>query len=102
MMLALVCAVLALPLTIAAHGPNVLPGDVQIAHVIQAWQSPALDNLAIVFTAIGRAWPAETVIATTIVIALWVTGARRQALLVASAALAGLINGLTKFVVASP
>src|SRR4051794_1115332 len=100
--LACLCALLALPLSFAAQGPNVLPGDVEIARAIQAWSSPALDNLAIGLTVIGRSWPGETLIATSIVVALVIKGARREALLVAAAALAGTINVLTKLIVASP
>lgn len=100
--LACVCALLALPLSFAARGPGVLPGDAEVARAIQAWTSPALDNLAIGFTVIGRSWPGETVIATAIVVALLVAGARREAVFVAAAALAGAINALTKLIVASP
>jgi membrane-associated phospholipid phosphatase len=100
--LACVCALLALPLSLAAHGPNVLVGDVEVARAIQAWPSPALDNLAIGLTVIGRSWPGETLIATSIVVALLAVGARREAVFVAAAALAGTINALTKLIVASP
>ena len=84
--MAVVFAVLALPLTIAARGPNVLPGDVEIARAVQARSSPVLDNLALLLTAIGRAWPGEVLIAVTIVVALLIIGARRSAVLVAAAA----------------
>lgn len=99
---ACVCALLALPLSFAARGPNVLPGDVEVARAIQSPASPALDDLAIALTAIGKSWPGETLLATTIVVALVVSGARRQAFLVAAAALAGMINAISKRVVASP
>ena len=101
-LLACVCALLALPLSIAAHGPNVLPGDVEIARAIQAWPSAALDSLAIALTAIGKSWPGETVLATMIVIVLLIAGAPRAAFLVAAAALIGAINVITKLIVASP
>ncbi len=102
LLLACVCALLALPLSIAARGSDVLPGDAEVTRTIQAWPSPALDNLAVALTAIGRSWPGEALIATTIVVALLITGARRAAFLVAAAALAGTINALTKQIVASP
>jgi undecaprenyl-diphosphatase len=100
--LACVFALLALPLSFAARGPNVLPGDVVIARAIQTPTSPELDNLAIALTEIGRSWPGETLLATTLVVVLFLTGARRQALFVAVAALAGLINVVSKQIVASP
>jgi undecaprenyl-diphosphatase len=93
---------LALPLSVAARGPTVLPGDVEFAHAVQAWNSPALDYLAIALTAVGRSWPGETLLATTVVAALVISGARRQAFLVAAAALAGMINAISKWIVASP
>jgi undecaprenyl-diphosphatase len=100
--LAFTFALLALPLTVAARGPNVLPGDVQIALAIQAWPSLALDQLALAFTTIGRAWPGEPLIAAVIVVSLLLRGVRRAAAFIAVAALAGGINVLTKMVVASP
>ncbi len=54
LLLACVCALLALPLSIAARGSDVLPGDAEITRTVQAWPSPALDNLAVALTAIGR------------------------------------------------
>jgi undecaprenyl-diphosphatase len=101
-LLACACAILALPLSVVAHGPNVLPGDIEVARFIQARPSSALDDLALALTAIGRAWPGETLIATIVVVALLIRGARRAAFLVAAAALAGTINVLTKQIVASP
>jgi membrane-associated phospholipid phosphatase len=102
MMLALVFAVLALPLTIAARGPNVLPGDVDVTHAIQVWPSPTLDTLALAFTAIGRAWPGVPLVTGAALVLLMVHGARRAAVFVAAAALAGSVNVLSKMIVASP
>lgn len=102
LLLALVFALLALPLTIAARGPGVLLGDVEITRAVQAWPSPALDRLAVAFTIIGRSWPGETLIAAAIVVYLMVRGARHAAAFVAVAAIAGSINVLTKLIVASP
>src|SRR5215207_3570553 len=70
LMLAFVFALLAFPLTVAARGPGVLPGDAVIARAIQAWPSPSLDRLAVVFTAIGSVWPGEPLIAAGIVVFL--------------------------------
>ena len=102
LMLALVFAVLALPLTMAARGPGVLPGDVEITRAIQARSSPALDQLAVVFTALGSVWPGELLVAAGIVVSLLVRGVRRAAAFVATAALASSINVLTKRIIASP
>ena len=101
-MLAVAFAVLALPVTIGARGPDVLPGDADITRAIQAWPSPALDTLARAFTAIGGVWPGEPLVAAAIVAYLMVRGARRAAAFIAVAALAGSINVLTKRIVASP
>jgi membrane-associated phospholipid phosphatase len=102
LLLALMFALLALPLTIAARGPGVLPGDIEISRVIQAWPSPALDRLAVAFTASGSVWSGEPLIAAAIVVSLLVSGERRAAAFIAVAALAGSINLLTKKIVASP
>jgi len=102
LLLALVLALLALPLTIVARGPGIVPGDVEIMLTIQAWPSPALDQLATAFTAMGSVWPGEPVIAAVIVVSLLVGGVRREAAFIAVAALAGSINVLTKRIVASP
>jgi membrane-associated phospholipid phosphatase len=102
LLLALVFALLALPLTIASRGPSVLPGDAEITHAIQARPSPALDRLAVAFTAIGSLWPGESLIVAAIVMSLLVGGARWAAVVIAVAALAGSINLLTKKIVASP
>jgi membrane-associated phospholipid phosphatase len=102
LLLALVFALLALPLTIAARGPGVLPGDAEITHAIQARPSPALDRLAVAFTEIGSLWPGESLIAAAIVMSLLVGGARWAAVVIAVAALAGSINLVTKKIVASP
>ena len=102
LLLALVFALVALPLTVAARGPGVLPGDIEISRVIQAWPSPALDRLAVAFTMIGSVWPGEPLIAAAIVVSLLVSGERRAAAFIAVAALAGSINLLTKKIVASP
>lgn len=102
MMLACMWALLALPLTIAAAGPTVLPGDVAIVSGLQSWASPPLDTLARALTVIGSSWPGETLLACTLVIVLLRMGARRPAMLVAAAALAGSLNVLTKLIVASP
>jgi membrane-associated phospholipid phosphatase len=102
LLLALVLALLALPLTIVARGPGIVPGDVEIMLAIQARPSPALDQLASAFTAIGSVWPGEPVIAAAIVVSLLVSGVRRAAAFIAVAALAGSINVLTKRIVASP
>jgi len=102
LLLALVFALVALPLTVAARGPGVLPGDIEISRVIQAWPSPALDRLAVAFTASGSVWPGEPLIAAAIVVSLLVSGERRAAAFIAVAALAGSINLLTKKIVASP
>ena len=67
LMLAVVFAVLALPVTVVARGPDVLPGDTDITRAIQAWPSPALDTLALAFTAIGSLWPGEPLVAAAIV-----------------------------------
>src|SRR5215212_1807403 len=101
-MLAVVFAVLALPVTVVARGPDVLPGDTDITRAIQAWPSPALDTLALAFTAIGSLWPGEPLVAAAIVTYLTVRGARRAAAFVLVAALSGSINVLTKRIVASP
>jgi membrane-associated phospholipid phosphatase len=100
--LAFAFTLLALPLTVAARGPGVLPGDVEITRAIQAWPSLALDQLALIFTTIGRAWPGEPLIAAAIVVSLLLRGVRRAAAFIAVAALAGSINVLTKMIVASP
>jgi len=102
LLLALVFALVALPLTVAARGPGVLPGDIEISRVIQAWPSPALDRLAVAFTMIGSVWPGEPLIAAAIVGSLLVYGERRDAALIAVAALASSINVVTKKIVASP
>lgn len=102
MILAGVWALLALPLTIAAAGASVLPGDVAIERGIQRWTSPSLDNLARALTAIGSSWPGETLLALTLVIVLLRMGVPRPALVVAAGALAGTLNVLTKHIVASP
>jgi undecaprenyl-diphosphatase len=102
LMLALGFAMLALPLTIAARGPDVLPGDVAVSRAIQVWPSPTLDTLALAFTAIGRAWPGVPLITMAAVVLLMVRGARRTAVFVAAAAVTGSINVLTKIIVASP
>jgi undecaprenyl-diphosphatase len=102
LVLASVCALLALSLSVAAHGPNVLPGDVALEMAVQSVPSPALDHLAIALTDLGRAWPGATLLAILCVVLLVRLGARRAALFVAAAAIAGLLNGLIKLVVASP
>ena len=100
--LALVFAVLALPLTVAARGPGVLPGDIEITRVIQAWLSPALDRLAFAFSMVGSVWPGKPLIAAAIVVALLMRGERRAAAFITAATLASSINALTKMIVASP
>lgn len=100
--LASVCATLALPLTVAASGPNVLPGDVAMMRATQAWASLTLDNLARTLTIVGSSWPGEAVLALACVFLLLRMGMRRQALFIATSALAGAINALTKRIVASP
>jgi undecaprenyl-diphosphatase len=97
-----VSALIALPLSIAAHGSSVLAGDVGLARTVQSLSSLALDHLAVVLTALGEAWPGETLVAILCVALLLSLGARRAALFVAAAAIAGLLNGLFKHVVASP
>jgi undecaprenyl-diphosphatase len=99
---ACVCAVLAVPLTIAASGPTVLPGDVETMRAAQSWVSPSLDNLARALTVIGSSWPGESLLALACVIVLLSMGLRRPALFVAASALAGTINVVTKRIVASP
>ncbi len=95
-------ALLALPLTIAARGPGVLPGDVAIARAVQAPQWTWLDPLAQALTTLGRAWPGETPFAIVLVLLIAVAGDRRDAAFVAVAAIAGALNVETKLIVASP
>jgi membrane-associated phospholipid phosphatase len=102
LLLALLFAVLAIPLSIAARGPGVLPGDVAIARAIQAPRWPWLDPLAQALSTLGRAWPGETPFAVAIVLLVAVAGARRDAVFVAVAALAGAVNVETKLIIASP
>lgn len=102
LMLAGVCALLALPLSVAAHGPNVLPGDVAVTRAVQSVPSATLDQLAIALTSIGQSWPGETLLAILCVVLLFCLGVRRAALFVAVGAIAGLLNVLTKLIVASP
>ncbi|HEU5431359.1 MAG TPA: phosphatase PAP2 family protein [Thermomicrobiales bacterium] len=102
LLLALFFALLAIPLSIAARGPGVLPGDVAVARAIQAPQWPWLDPLAEALSTLGRAWPGETPLTVAIVALIFFVGARRDAVFVAVAALAGSINVETKLIVASP
>ncbi|HEU0115890.1 MAG TPA: phosphatase PAP2 family protein, partial [Thermomicrobiales bacterium] len=102
LLLAVLFALLAIPLSIAARGPGVLPGDVAIARAVQAPQWPWLDPLAQALTTLGRAWPGETPFAVVAVFLIACFGARRDAVFVAVAALAGAINVETKLIVASP
>jgi membrane-associated phospholipid phosphatase len=102
LLLALVFALLALPLTIAARGPGVLPGDIEISRVIQAWPSLGLDRLAVAFTAIGSMWPGEPLIAAAIVVSLLVSGERRATAFITVAALTSSLNVMTKRIVGSP
>ncbi|HET7095296.1 MAG TPA: phosphatase PAP2 family protein, partial [Thermomicrobiales bacterium] len=102
LLLALLFAALAIPLSIVARGPGVLPGDVAIAHAVQAPQWPWLDPLAQALTTLGRAWPGETPLAIVVVVLIAIAGARRDAAFVAVAAIAGAINVGTKLLIASP
>ena len=100
--LAALFALLALPLSIAAAGPNVLPGDVAIERAVQTLAWPWLDPLAWTLTTLGRAWPGETLVAIFVVLLIWFFGTGRAALFVALVALAGSLNVATKLIVASP
>jgi membrane-associated phospholipid phosphatase len=102
LLLALLFVALALPLTIAARGPGVLPGDVAIARAVQAPQWSWLDPLAQALTTLGRAWPGETPFAILLVLLVAIAGDRRDAAFVAVAAIAGALNAGTKLIVASP
>jgi membrane-associated phospholipid phosphatase len=102
LLLALLFALLAIPLSIVARGPGVLPGDVPIARAIQAPTWFWLDPLARALSTLGRAWPGETPFAIVVTLLVASFGARWDALFVAVAALSGTINVETKLIVASP
>jgi membrane-associated phospholipid phosphatase len=102
LLLALFFVVLAIPLSIVARGPDVLPGDVPIARAIQAPTSPWLNALAVALSTLGRAWPGETPFAIVVTLLVAYFGTRRDAVYIALCALAGTINVGTKLIVASP
>jgi membrane-associated phospholipid phosphatase len=102
LVLALVFVVLAIPLSIAARGPGVLPGDVPIARVIQGPTWPWLTALALALSTLGRAWPGETPFAIVVTVLVASAGTRRDAIFIALAAIAGTLNVETKLIVASP
>ena len=102
LLLAALVALFAVLLSIAAAGPDVLPGDVAISRAIQTPTWPWLDPLAVALSTFGRAWPGETPFAIVVTLLVAYFGTRRDAVFIALAALAGLINIGTKLIVASP
>ncbi|MDQ3692969.1 MAG: phosphatase PAP2 family protein [Chloroflexota bacterium] len=84
-----------------AAGEGLVPGDVWLALRIQAVSGPGLDSVARATNWLGQGLHAS-LISLAVVVVLFVTRFRAEALLVLAAALARLLNNPLKVVLNSP
>lgn len=90
-----------LPLSLAAAGTSVLPGDVETTRFVQANLPGVFEPLIAAANLLGTA-PAMLSVACVVAIVLFSKGHRRQALIVVATSLAQAANVLLKLTLESP